>query len=134
MYLRASKGLSAKEIYSITLEGPSHEKSAQNDQLGYNTTLPLELVNIRDLTTDDNGVYIDISCPVKCHNVQFTAGKVSCVVEWNGRRTDCESDIFCLKRQYGTHKGTKEKAGVHFKRIISTVKDRQGRYMRYAVV
>ena len=56
------------------------------------------------------------------------------MVEWNGRPTDRESDIFFLKRQYETHKGTKEKAGVHFKHIISTVKDRQGRYMRYAVV
>ena len=42
--------------------------------------------------------------------------------------------FFSLKGQYGTHKGTKEKAGVHLKRIISTAKDRQGRYMRYAVV
>lgn len=42
--------------------------------------------------------------------------------------------FFSLKRQYGRHKGTKEKAGVHFKRVISTVKDKQGRYMWYAVV
>ena len=42
--------------------------------------------------------------------------------------------FFSLKRQYGRHKGTKEKAGVHFKRVICTVKDKQGRYMWYAVV
>lgn len=138
MYLRVSKGLSAKEIYSIILEGPSQERicSKRPVRVQHNATfvIDLELVNIRDLTADDNGVYIDISCPVKCHKVQFTAGKVSCVVEWHGRSTDRESDIFSLKRQYGTHKGTKEKAGVHFKRVISTVKDKQGRYMRYAVV
>ena len=138
MYLRVNKGLSAKEIYSIILEGPSHERicSKRPVRVQHNATfvIDLELVNLRDLTADDNGVYIDISCPVKCHKVQFTAGKVSCVVEWHGRPTDRESDIFSLKRQYGTHKGTNEKAGVHFKRVISTVKDKQGRYMRYAVV
>ena len=56
--------------------------------------IDLELVNIRHPTADDNGVYIDISCPVKCHKVQFTAAKVSCVVEWHGLPTDRESDIF----------------------------------------
>ncbi|XP_074615067.1 uncharacterized protein LOC141874638 isoform X2 [Acropora palmata] len=38
VYLRVSKGLSAKEIYSIIL---LMKESAQNDQLGYNTTRPL---------------------------------------------------------------------------------------------
>ena len=80
MYLRVSKGLSAKEIYSIILEGPSHERicSKRPVRVQHNVTfvIDLELVNIRDLTADDNGVYIDISCPVKCHEVQFTAGKV----------------------------------------------------------
>ena len=41
VYLRVSKGLSAKEIYSIILEGLLMKESAQNDQLGYNTTRPL---------------------------------------------------------------------------------------------
>ena len=97
--------------------------------------IDLELVNIGDLTADDNGVYIDISCPFKSHKVKFEAGKVSSVVEWHGGTTGPPSgDMFYLKRQYGTHKGKKEKADVQFKRIISTVKDSHGRYLRYAII
>ena len=139
VYNRLGKGLSAKEIYSIILEGPSNHRvcTKRPVRVQHNATfvIDLELVNIGDLTADDNGVYIDISCPVKSHKVKFEAGKVSSVVEWHGGTTDPPNgDMFYLKRQYGTHKGTKEKADVQFKRIISTVKDGHGRYLRYAII
>lgn len=46
--------------------------------------IDLELVNICDFIVDDNGVYIDIFCFVKCYKVLFVVGKVFCVVEWYG--------------------------------------------------
>ena len=138
VYCRLSKGLSAKEIYSIILEGPPEEKlcTTKPVRIQHNTVfvVDLESQSVGDLTADDNGVYIDVSCPIKSHKVRFAGGKVSSVVEWRGESADQESDVFVLKRQYGTHKGTKEKNGVQFKRIISTVKDNKGQPMRFAVI
>lgn len=138
MYCRLSKGLSAKEIYSVILEGPPDEKlyTKKPVRVQHNTVfvVDLESVSIGDVTANDNGVYIDISCPIKSHKVRFVKGKVSSTVEWCGQPNDPESEVFVLKRQYGLHKGTMERNGVQFKRIISTVKDNKGRHMRYAVV
>lgn len=138
VYCRLRKGLSAKEIYSVILEGPPDEKLCTKKpvRVQHNTVfvVDLESVSIGDVTADDNGVYTDISCPIKSHKVRFVKGKVSSAVEWCGQPNDPESEVFVLKRQYGTHKGTMERNGVQFQRIISTVKDNKGRHMRYAVV
>ena len=58
------------------------------------------------LQLDDNGVCTDISCPIKSHKVRFVKGKVSSTVEWCGQPNDPESEVFVLKRQYGTRTGT----------------------------
>lgn len=138
MYCSLSKGLSAKEIYSVILEGPPDEKLCTKKpvRVQHNTVfvVDLESVSIGDVTADDNGVYTDISCPIKSHKVRFVKGKVSSTVEWCGQPNNPESEVFVLKRQYGTHKGTMERNGVQFKRLITTVKDNKGRHMRYAVV
>ena len=138
VYCRLSKGLSAKEIYSVILEGPPDEKlcTKKHVRVQHSTVfvVDLESVSIGDVTADHDGVYTDISCPIKSHKVRFVKGKVSSMVEWYGQPNDPESQVFVLKGQYGTHKGTMERNGVQFKRIISTVKVNKGRHMRYAVV
>ena len=107
VYFRLSKGLSAKEIYSAILEGPPDEKLCTKKpvRVQHNTifVVDLESVSVGNVTADDNGVYTDISCPMKSHKVCFFKGKVSSTVEWCRQPNDPESEVFVLKQQYGTH-------------------------------
>ena len=64
VYCRLSKGLSAKEIYSVILEGPPDKKLSTKKpvRIQHNTVFVVELesVSIGDVTADDNSVYTDI--------------------------------------------------------------------------
>lgn len=100
VYCRLSKGLSAKEICSVILEGPPDEKLCTKKpvRVPHNIVfvVDLESVSIGDVTADDNSVYTDISCPIKLHNVCFVKGKVSSTVEWCWQPNDPESEVFVL--------------------------------------
>ncbi|XP_064629250.1 uncharacterized protein LOC135488544 [Lineus longissimus] len=129
-------GLTAKELFCLLLHDPLDGIVSVKKPIGVRKNavflIDLQSVKYKSLFADDNGAWLT-SMPRRKFWVDVSDGEVvgvssSAAADVRGKRQ------YTLLRQYGIHKGTKEKLGRRFSRIITTLLDDNNNAGRYAVV
>ena len=139
VWSRSTKGIPSEELIKLVMTGALENplKVCTHRPIGvrHNALFVLDLkkIKLEDVTADDNGSW-SISTPRRFYEVERS--EIGKVISVNRTRAEASSHrgVYTLVRQYGTHKATKDKTGVEFKRMVATVRDSKGNILRFAVL